>query len=197
MTEQPRRRDSAATRQRILHATVDLLAERGTTATGLNQVVEASGVSYGSVYNQFRDGKDELVAAAIESAGADVSGALAGAFDTSASLAQATTIMFTYGSGLLESSDFASGCPVGTAIGDGHRSPTVRTAAAKSFLDWGMLVEQRAMAFGASETDARRFASVVISLYEGALLVARARRTTAPLEAARDAAVAFAEQVAP
>lgn len=194
-TEQPRRRDSQATRERILRATVGLLAERGTTGTGLNQVVEASGVSYGSVYNQFRDGKDSLVAAAIECAGTDVGNALAGAFDASPSLAEATSIMFAYGTGLLESSDFASGCPVGTAIGDGHRSITVRQAAAEIFADWETLVAHRAIGFGASAVDARRFASVVISLYEGALLVARARRTTDPLDAARDTAVALAEQV--
>ncbi len=158
-------------------------------------MVEASGVSYGSVYNQFRDGKDALVAAAIESAGADVSAALTGAFDASTSLAEATAIMFAYGAGLLESSDFASGCPVGTAIGDGHRSATVRTAAATSFSNWEAVVEERAIGFGASESDAGHFASVVISLYEGALLVGRARRTTSPLVAARNTAVALAEQV--
>lgn len=197
MTERPRRRNSLATRERILDATVGLLAERGTTGTGLNQVVEASGVSYGSVYNQFRDGKDSLVAAAIESAGSDVGRALAAAFDVSATLGEATSIVFAYGAGLLESSDFTSGCPVGTAVGDGHRSTTVRTAAAQSFADWQTLIAQRAIGFGASEVDAAKFASVVISLYEGALLVSRARRTTDALDTARDTAVAIAGEVAP
>jgi TetR/AcrR family transcriptional repressor of lmrAB and yxaGH operons len=197
MGEEPRRRDSTVTRERILDATAGLLAERGTTATGMNQVVEASGVSYGSVYNQFRSGKDALIAAAIESAGTDVSTALAGAFDVSASLEEATELMFTYGAALLESSDFTRGCPVGTAIGDGHRSAAVRTAAATSFTNWETIIEERAIGFGACESDARRFASVAISLYEGALLVARARRTTDPLDAARDAAVALAERATP
>ena len=197
MSTAPARRRSGETRTRILDAAVALLAERGTTGTGLNQLVESSGVSYGSVYHQFRGGKDELISGAVEWAGTTIGKALEAVFDGSASLADATATMFAYGSAMLTGSDFVSGCPVGTAIGDGHRSDSVRAAAAGSFAAWRDSIERAAIGFGADDDEAHRFASVALSLYEGALLVARAQRSTAPLEHASRAAVGIAERIAP
>ncbi|MFK7919931.1 MAG: TetR/AcrR family transcriptional regulator [Ilumatobacter sp.] len=191
----PRRRsDGVATRRRILDATIALLAERGTTGTGLNQVAAASGVSYGSVYNQFRNGKDELVSEAITIAGSDIGAALEAVFAHSATLAEATATMFHYGAALLTSSDFASGCPVGTAIGDGHRSEAIRDAAVTSFDTWEALIATRAQELGVDEQAGTRFASLAVSLYEGSLLISKARRSTAPIDQARELAVMLSQE---
>lgn len=192
---EPRRRGSEATRQRVLAATIELLAERGTTGTGLNHVAERSGVSYGSVYNQFREGKDALIAAAIEEAGADVAGALKGVFQQTDSLSSAANIMFAYGAALLESSEFARGCPVGTAASDGHSVADVGEAARTVFDSWRGLIADSALAFGASPSDAQRFASSALSLYEGALLIGRVNRSTDALEHAAAVAADLATQI--
>lgn len=181
----------------MLAATVALLAEHGTTGTGLNQVVAASGVSYGSIYNQFRAGKAALVAAAIERAGDDIELALAAVFDGAESLAVACATMFDYGAAMLAATDYRSGCPVGTAVADGHTIPEVRSASAEAFGRWHALIAERAVGFGATRVSAEEFASAVVSLYEGSLLVARASRSAAAMDAAGATAVALAGRVAP
>ncbi len=189
------RRSTGATRDRVLVATVALLAERGTTGTGLNQVVEESGVSYGSVYHQFRGGKNALITAAVERAGAEIERALTAVLDDADSLAAGCATMFDYAASMLTASDFRSGCPVGTAVGDGHSVLAVRTASADAFARWTALIVERAVDFGASRRNAEHFASTVVSIYEGSLLVARASHSIAPIDAARAVAVEFAERI--
>lgn len=191
----PQRRKSSETRQKVLSATIALLAERGSTATGLNQIAERSGVSYGSVYNQFRQGKAELIAAAVHQAGTEMATTLHAAFFLCDSLPEACDMIFTYGAVLLERDDFASGCPIGTAAGDGHSIPLVNSSAQEAFEHWEQLVADGAVGFGATPADAARFASTVLSLYEGALLIARVHKTTTPLEHAGMTASAIAADI--
>ncbi|CAN5467074.1 hypothetical protein BH23ACT3_BH23ACT3_13270 [soil metagenome] len=154
-------------------------------------------MSYGSVYNQFRNGKEALVAAAIERAGGDIELVLAAVLDGAETLAAGCATMFDYAASMLATTDYRSGCPVGTAVGDGHTIPGVRTASAAAFARWQALVAERAVGFGATPMAAEEFASAVVSLYEGSLLVARASHSTAPIEAARAASIALAERTAP
>ena len=184
---------SSATRRQILDATTELLAERGTTATGFNQIVEASGVSYGSIYHQFSGGKAQLVGAAVEAAGAEIRDASDLALQLTPDLASAAALIFDHGAGLLVASDFRRGCPVGTAIADGHTVDQVRDAAAATFAAWNTVIVDRATALGMSRDDSERFASIVVSLYEGALLVARATRSVEPLGHARATAMQLVE----
>jgi TetR/AcrR family transcriptional repressor of lmrAB and yxaGH operons len=163
----------------------------------LNQVVASSGVSYGSVYHQFPDGKDALIAAAVELAGSDVDAALTAVLDASESLADGCATMFDYAASLLTTTDFRRGCPVGTSVSDGHGIDVVRDASASAFARWQKIIAIRAVEFGATPSAAERFASAVVSLYEGSLLVARAHQTIEPIEAAKHAAIALAERVAP
>jgi TetR/AcrR family transcriptional regulator, lmrAB and yxaGH operons repressor len=178
----------ATTRDQVLKTTRDLLAEHGTTGTGLNQIVAASGVSYGSVYHHFAGGKDELIAAAIGFAGDELSIGLVAVLDGSPTLDGAVSTFFAIGAAMLESSGFHRGCPIGTAIADGHDSEPIREAASAVFTTWHVTISDRAVHLGASQQVADQFASAVVALYEGALLVARAAQSTEPMLAASCAA---------
>jgi AcrR family transcriptional regulator len=56
ITEQPRRKDAARNRQRILNAAKELFAERGLDVT-LHDIARAAGVGVGTVYRHFSDKK--------------------------------------------------------------------------------------------------------------------------------------------
>ena len=61
-----------ATKDRILDATADLFRRHGYTGTGLKQIVAKANAPFGSVYHHFPGGKQQLGAEVIERAGRDV-----------------------------------------------------------------------------------------------------------------------------
>ena len=56
-------------RQAIVDAAVALFRKQGYAATGLNEIVEASGAPKGSLYYYFPKGKASIAVAAVEEAG--------------------------------------------------------------------------------------------------------------------------------
>src|SRR5580692_9706310 len=56
-------------RERMIKGAAQLLARRGLQATSFSEVLELTGAPRGSVYHHFPEGKDQLVASAVELAG--------------------------------------------------------------------------------------------------------------------------------
>lgn len=179
---------SADTRRRILDTTRRLLAESGTTGTGLKQIVAASGVAYGSIYHQFPTGKDELVAAAVDEAGHDLGALIAHVFVTDGTFSDAARTMFDLGAQLLEATEFRQGCPVGTAIADGHLVEPVRAAGDAAFTTWIDTIARSAERHGVEPADAEELGTAILALYEGGLLVARTSHSLDAMTAAAGAA---------
>ena len=64
-TREPKQDRSRATRQRLLEATIDCLAERGWSATTVQVVAERAGVSRGATQHHFPT-REDLITAALE-----------------------------------------------------------------------------------------------------------------------------------
>lgn len=56
-------------RNRMIEGAMALLAQRGLQATSFSEVLAATGAPRGSLYHHFPEGKDQLVAAAVDLAG--------------------------------------------------------------------------------------------------------------------------------
>jgi TetR/AcrR family transcriptional repressor of lmrAB and yxaGH operons len=69
------------------------------------------------------------------------------------------------------------------AAGALSHEPAAREAAATAFTSWERTVADGLVARGLDPERARSRAALVVSAVEGALLLARAQRSTAPLEA--------------
>jgi len=184
--ERTRSSRADATRERLLVATEQLLAERGSHGAGLNEVCVRSGVAYGSLYHQFPNGKSDLVATCVRRSGAAI-GELLEAVLEQMTLAEAVAAMFANGSATLERSAFGRGCPVGTPAATSD-DDALRTAAAEVFARWRQAIAKSARREGRSAREATELASALVSLYEGALLVARTEQSTRPMLAAAAAA---------
>ena len=182
MANEVRRWRSQATREKLLIATEALLASRGAHGAGLTEVCALSGVAYGSLYHQFPNGKSELVAESVRRSGGAV-GDLLEAVLASMPLVDAVDVMFSSGSHLLEASQFTRGCPVGTPAISGD-DEALYVAAAAVFERWTALIAAAAKRAGSTAGPAAELASVLVSLYEGSMLVARAERNTRPLKVA-------------
>ena len=176
-----------SSREAFIRATGELLRRQGYAATGLNEIVARSGAPRGSLYFHFPGGKQELAVLAMARAGEQLRVAIEATLGSSADLSEALGRLLDALAAGLEASGYADGCPIATvALEVSAESEVMRDAAAVAFDSWLAALRARLGAAGMDELTAERRALLTLSAIEGALILARARRDTAPLEAVRE-----------
>jgi len=186
------------TRQRILDTTAELFRRHGYTGTGLKQVVAAARAPFGSVYHFFPGGKVQLGEEVIRRSGRMyariVAAALAGAPDPVTAVRQA----FAGAAAVLEETDYVDACPIATvALEVASTNEILRRATAEVFAEW---VEGGSLFFQAAGIEAERsraLAVAMIELLEGAFVLSRAMRDTAPLRTAGEALATLVQAALP
>ena len=168
----------------MLTATARLLQRQGYHGTGLNQIVAEAGAPKGSMYFHFPGGKEQLAAEAIAASGDYLDAALA-AHEAPTALAAVDGFVADVAE-QLERTGYTAGCPIATvALEVAPTSPTLGDACAGAL---GRLIDRLATWIehdGVDPADARDRAFVVYAAIEGALVFAKASRSTAPLETLR------------
>jgi TetR/AcrR family transcriptional repressor of lmrAB and yxaGH operons len=168
------------------------MRRQGYAATGLNEIVAASGAPRGSLYFHFPGGKEQLAVAAMQGAGAQLERGIEAVLSSSEDLGEALARLVDGLAAGLETSGFADGCPIATvALEAASTSEPIRDAAREAFDRWLRALRKRLMDAGLGEQEAARRATLVLAALEGALILARAQRDTAPLAAVREELVAL------
>jgi TetR/AcrR family transcriptional repressor of lmrAB and yxaGH operons len=168
-------------RQRMIETAAVVMRERGVEATSFSEVLARSGAPRGSIYHHFPGGKAQLIEEATRYAGDFSAAGLTAALgeDDPVAAVQAFTAGWIR---ILRKSDFAAGCPVVAAALEGERTPGAREAAAAAFTHWERLLTDAIETHTDSHERAQALATLVIASVEGAVVLARACRSTAPLE---------------
>ena len=171
-------------RERMVRSAVILLAQHGVQGTSFTEVLEHSQTPRGSIYHHFPEGKDQLLAAAVEVAGANAVRVL----DTLDGLPPAEIVDGFIGMwrAVLERSDFTAGCSV-LAVTVSSETPALIERAGVVFRAWTARLAELFAAGGMSAQDAESAATLLIAASEGAVVIARAERDLAPLEAVHSA----------
>ena len=165
-----------------------LFRRQGYAATGVNQILEAADVKAGSLYHHFPNGKQQLAAAVVESAGGEIERLLRRFLDSDASVADIVAGWIDLLVAQL-ASDRRDGCPIEPIATESvNASPAVRDASANAFAGWSGAVAERLRADGWREPDAGQTALAVIALIEGALILSRIAGNADALDAAKTAA---------
>lgn len=167
----------------MIETTVRLLRTQGLRATGINQIVQESEATRGSIYFHFPGGKEELAIEAVRMAGANVTrkirDALAGHRDTATALRKYIDVYTAE----VRESDFQRGCPVANiAMDAAATSPPIRAVCAEIFGEWQAVIAERLESDGFGKRKAAALAELTLSSIEGAIIFCRARRSTEPLE---------------
>lgn len=189
-------RTTGDTRARILTAATELFRRQGYTATGMKQILATAEATYGSAYHFFPGGKTQLGEEVIRASGAAYLGLIAELFQgEGADPAETTAQAFTGAAQTLLDLDFADPCPVATiAMEVSGTNETLRLAGAEVFASW---TEALAAFYGSRGiTEPRTTATAVIALLEGAFMLGRASRSTAPVLDAAPAAAAVVRAAA-
>ncbi|MCX5043870.1 TetR/AcrR family transcriptional regulator [Aldersonia sp. NBC_00410] len=170
----------AGPRERLIDGTIALVREQGVHGAGLAELLDRTNTSRNSLYQHFPSGKSELVVAATEVAGERMAGIIDKIVGTGGP-ADWIRSMIGYWRRTLQSRSYATGCPLmGAALAESD--PPVQAAAAGAFTAWIDRLAEALAEDGLPAERARSTASFVISSVEGAIVVARARKSTQPLD---------------
>src|SRR5947209_1903993 len=160
----------------------DLFRVRGYSGTGFRDVVTHSGAPRGSIYHHFPRGKTQLAEEVIQH---DV--AAFTAHVESRRAADPIAVLRAYmawGRATLKATECTGGCPVAALVVEAHDGSELIDAASAA---WTAAVDGFAGALraaGVSRERASSIATLVFASLQGAVLLARAARDVAPLDAA-------------
>lgn len=174
-------RQKTDARQRMIVSAALLMRERGVEATSFSAVLAHSGAPRGSIYHHFPGGKAQLVEEATRYGGDFIAAGLAAALAEEDPVGAVQRFCQSWRK-VLSESDFAAGCPVVAATLEGERTPAAREAAGAAFERWEELLMEAFERHGIAAARAASLATLAIAAIEGAIVVARAQRSSAPLE---------------
>jgi TetR/AcrR family transcriptional regulator, lmrAB and yxaGH operons repressor len=175
-----RRRSPA--RASMVRSAAMLIRERGVHGVGLREVVTHSGGPRGSLGRFFPGGKTQLVSEAVDVALVDLFDELERALTEAETFPEALAVIVTPWRRLLVNHDFALGCPLAACIIDAADNDDLRTHVGEMLARWQAPVTDLYVKFGAPPADAEEHSTVLMAALEGALILARARRNTEPLD---------------
>jgi TetR/AcrR family transcriptional regulator, transcriptional repressor for nem operon len=187
------------TRNRIVAEAAPIFNKRGYEGTSMSELMAATGLQKGGIYRHFKN-KEELALASFDHAWHRASQQRWLDIDKSASapdqLKQFVLNFTGKRSGLVP-----GGCPIlNTAVDSDDGNPALRKRARKALALWTRRLS-RIVKDGIAkqeirpEVDPRQTAAIIISVLEGALMMARLQWSEQPLSDAREHLTHFLESL--
>jgi len=175
-------------KEKTIVAAAKLLRRRGYHGTALHDILAAGGSPRGSLYFHFPNGKEEIGEAALALAAETVRRGIAYAAETSES-AEIFLLRVLRGMARdLEQSGYEEGCPIATtALEVAAQSEALGAATRAAFQKWEREIQRGLERFGIKPDDAGPLATMALSQFEGALLLARTYRDLEPMHRAEQA----------
>jgi TetR/AcrR family transcriptional regulator, lmrAB and yxaGH operons repressor len=169
-----------------------MIGSGGVDAMSLRHLAETEGVPLGSTYHYFPGGKAQLVDEAVELVGRQIVETLEAT--RAAGTTSALHVFADAWRRILERTDYRQGCSVlaaATATDDRHHA-----TAHAVFEQWNRALAESLVASGVPEERAPRLAVTIVATVEGAVALARAEGTSAPLDDAVAELAAIVEAAA-
>lgn len=170
------------TRERMIETTAGLVHRRGFHGTSLNEILAESGSPRGSLYYHFPGGKEELVLEATREGVAGITRVLTEVLAEAPEPSDGVRAFFGAAAGELRDSGYVFGCPVAPIILDSPESSALAEVCREALEEWRRVLVQGLASAGIERRRAESLATVIVCGLEGALLLARACRDTAPLD---------------
>lgn len=170
-------------RARMVRSAARMIRERGVNGVGLRQIAADADGSRGSLQRFFPGGKTQVLLESLDVALDDFGTGTRLAFTDATDLSEAIHMIVESWRHVLVSSDYTSGCPLAALVVDVSAVDPLREAADGRFTRWRGAIAAIYRRFGWERDPAWEEAMLVIASIEGAALVARAARSTEPLDA--------------
>jgi TetR/AcrR family transcriptional regulator, lmrAB and yxaGH operons repressor len=168
-------------RDALIASVTRLVRRQGVAGTGINALLEDSGVARRTVYLNFPGGKAELVTEATRIAGQALTAVIQSAGDED-DPAHAVQTFIDEWKAQLRANEMQAGCPIVAAILGRAEAPAAAQAASEAVTEWQTLLADRLVRSGADRDNARSLATLTIAAIEGAVILALATRSTDALD---------------
>jgi TetR/AcrR family transcriptional regulator, lmrAB and yxaGH operons repressor len=174
---------SEGTREHMIETTASLVHRRGFYGTSLNEILTESGAPRGSLYYHFPGGKEELVLEATRQGVAMVTQLLKEALTGSPEIAEGVRAFVEAAAHMLRDSGYVFGCPVAPIVLDSPESSALAEVCQEALEEWQQVLVEGLGSAGIERERAESLATMIVCGLEGGLILARARRDIAPLDA--------------
>lgn len=182
----------------MLAAAVELFRARGYEGVGVAELLEKSGAPRGSLYFHFPGGKQQIGAEVVGRVGAEVATRLRELNKSGVDLNIFIERVFKTTAKESKERCYEATCPMAAiATGFGNSDVKLAEAVRNAFDSWEVEVREAAKARGMSEANAAIFASAMLTSIEGAFIISKAQRTSAPHINASRAIAALAASLMP
>jgi TetR/AcrR family transcriptional repressor of lmrAB and yxaGH operons len=173
---------SSDSRGDMVRSAASLIGARGASATSFSDVLADSGAPRGSIYHHFPDGKQQLTEEAVRWTAERV---LAHQRTCPATSPQEVLDWFVaMWRRVVLTSGGAAGCVVaGVAVDTDAAADVVMSVVRTAFRSWVDLLREQYVATGVPVARAESLAVATLAGMEGALILCRAERDVAPLDA--------------
>jgi AcrR family transcriptional regulator len=175
-------------RERVVYSAVQLMRRGGVSGNGLRDIVAAADAPRGSLQHYFPGGKDQIIDEALGWASSFAAGKV------EAYLREARhptpsglfAMMVDQWREDLTRYGFERGCPLVAATSDvAATNDMLRDAASRGFDTWQKSITAGLRRMGIPRARAASLAVLMLSSLEGAIVLARAHHTVAPLNTVR------------
>jgi TetR/AcrR family transcriptional regulator, lmrAB and yxaGH operons repressor len=171
------------TREHMIETTASLVHRRGFYGTSLNEILAESGAPRGSLYYHFPGGKEELVLEATRQGVASVTQLLKELLTGSPDVADGMRAFIEAVAHVLRDSGYVFGCPVAPIVLDSPESSALAEVCQEALEEWQQVLVEGLGSGGIERGRAESLATMIVCGLEGGLILARARRDIAPLDA--------------
>ena len=171
------------TRELMIETTAGLVHRRGFHGTSLNEILAESGAPRGSLYYHFPGGKEELVLEASRQGVASVTQLLKEVLAGSPDPVEGVRAVVEAAAHVLRDSGYVFGCPVAPIVLDSPESSALAEVCQEALEEWQQALVEGLGSGGIERGRAESLATMIVCGLEGGLILARARRDIAPLNA--------------
>jgi len=180
-------------RQKIIQTTCDLLERQGYHASGLNEIIRASGAPKGSLYYYFPGGKTEIAVEAVRSAANSTARIIEDHLSAYDDPVRGIHALLEEIARRVEESGYAAGGPLMlVALETIHNHERINQACRQAYRHIQAVFSRRLAAAGLSQATAESLGLLIVTVIEGATLLSRTLHDALPL---REAASFLAEQI--
>jgi TetR/AcrR family transcriptional repressor of lmrAB and yxaGH operons len=167
----------------MIRSARELFCQRGYHATAFSDIIQHSGAPRGSTYYHFPGGKQELAREAIAAAGAELEQMVEEAAHHADDPASLVRALAEIAAQRLENSDYQSGCAIATMVLElAPRDEELTVELDNVFARWRAALVNRFEPWGIPPEQAAALANLVMSTFEGGLVLSRAARTLEPFK---------------
>lgn len=168
--------DDRSSRERLVSEAAMLFRRQGYHATGLAEILAATGLPKGSLYHHFPDGKAGLAMAAADWTATGLIQIIDDAFKAAPSYPAGATHYCHKLAKLFDLSAHVDACPISALLFDGPENATFRAHADTVFQRLTEAIAAHARRLGMSQAEAEEQAETLLITVEGGWTLARARQ---------------------